>query len=98
MRLRQTVEFAEWFDGLSEYFKDLVRDRFDRIRFHDHFGDVKALGGGVFELRWKNGMRVYFGYIADDSGRSALMLLGGDKHGQNHDISKARAVLAREAP
>ncbi len=53
------------------------------------------LGDGLFELKWKNGLRVYFGYV-EMNGRAALVLLGGEKHGQNRDIAKARGILARE--
>jgi len=75
-----------------------VEDRLDRIRDHDHFGDSKPLGDGLFELRWKSGLRAYFGYVTDKDGNAVLMLLGGDKDGQSRDIGKARRILAREAP
>ncbi len=96
MKTPKVVEFDEWLNGLSSYLQALVEIRLKRIRDHNHFGDVKALGGGLFELRWKNGLRVYFGYVVMEDGQAALMFLGGDKNGQNRDIGKARALLARE--
>ncbi|MBI5629962.1 MAG: type II toxin-antitoxin system RelE/ParE family toxin [Elusimicrobia bacterium] len=96
MNIKATPEFREWLDSLSEYLRALVRDRLDRIRENEYFGTSKGLGQGLFELKWKSGLRVYFGYVIDADGRAVLMLLGGDKNGQNRDIRKARAILARE--
>lgn len=92
-----TAEFREWAASLSDHLRALVNDRLDRVRHDDHFGDAKCLGGGLFELRWKNGLRAYFGYAVDTQGRAILLLLGGDKDGQSRDIRKARDILAREA-
>lgn len=98
VRLRSTVEFSDWKAGLTPRLEAQVDDRLDRIREHDHFGDSKAPGDALFELRWKSGLRVYFGYVVDESGNAVLLLLGGDKDGQSRDIGKARRILAREAP
>ena len=96
MLVRATPEYREWFASLPEHLRLLVRDRLDRIREEDYFGDAKSLGDGLFELRWRNGTRVYFTHSRIESGRLAILLLGGDKHGQNRDIGKARNILARE--
>lgn len=96
MDIRATAEFREWLDNMPEHLRALVRDRLDRIRDSDHFGDAKNLGSGLFELRWKNGLRVYFAYIMGKDGKAILLLLGGDKDGQKRDIRKARTLLARE--
>ena len=96
MKTPKVVEFDEWLDGLSSYLQALVETRLRRIREHNHFGDVRSLGDGLFELRWRNGLRIYFGYVIMDDGKAVLILLGGDKNGQNRDIAKARALLVRE--
>jgi len=98
MEAKTTAEFDNWLDDLNPKTRALVDDRLDRLRHFDHFGDSHDLDDGLFELRWKSGMRVYFGYVAGDDGGAVLLLLGGDKHGQNRDIRKARSILAREAP
>jgi|CXWL01.1.fsa_nt_gi putative addiction module killer protein len=96
MNIRVTAEFHEWAGSLSDKLQALVNDRLDRIRYNDHLGDTKSLEGGLFELRWRNGVRVYFAYTVDKYGRAIFLLLGGDKDGQNRDIRKARNILARE--
>src|SRR5215471_19902942 len=53
------------------------------------------LGDGLAELRWKSGMRLYFSRITDRQGTAVLLILGGTKHGQEKDITKARVLLRR---
>jgi putative addiction module killer protein len=55
-----------------------------------NFGDCKALGDGVSELRvdWGPGYRVYYAM----TGRTCVLLLcGGDKRKQTADIKRAIA-------
>ena len=98
MDIHSTPEFDEWFHGLDDKNRAQVRDRFDRIREHSHFGDRKYLGGDLFELRWRNGRRLYYALIWEKDGSAVLLLLGGDKNGQSRDITRARKILEREAP
>lgn len=61
--------------------------RIDRLAA-GNFGDCKALGGGLFELRidWGPGYRVYYAL----AGRACVLLLcGGDKRKQSADIRRA---------
>jgi putative addiction module killer protein len=65
--------------------------RIDRLSL-GNFGDCKALGGGLFELRidWGPGYRVYYALI----GRACVLLLcGGDKRKQVSDIRRALEYL-----
>lgn len=48
----------------------------------------------VWELRWKNGRRVYFAHIPE---KKVLLLLGGNKNGQDKDIRKAKSLLKKYA-
>ncbi len=55
-----------------------------------NFGDCKPIAEGVWELRidWGPGYRVYY---AQAGTRLVLLLAGGDKRGQQADISTAIA-------
>ena len=58
-----------------------------------NFGDVRAIGGGVFELRidYGPGYRVYFIRI----GPVLVMLMcAGDKRTQESDIRRAQRMAA----
>jgi putative addiction module killer protein len=94
VEIRQTDVFADWISGL--------RDREARARIIVRLrrlslgnpGDVKAVGGGVSEMRvdYGPGYRVYF----TRRGASIVVLLcGGDKRSQARDITRA-VELARE--
>lgn len=89
--VRRTPAFDAWFAGL--------RDGATRIRFarrlekaqRGSLGDVKSVGGGVFEMRefFGPGWRLY--YVA--RGDTLIVLLGGgDKRTQVADIAAAKAL------
>src|SRR5690625_408418 len=92
--IRQTKVFADWLRELrDERTKARITARLQRLAF-GHFGDVRPVGEGVRELRihYGPGYRVYF----RQRGRSLVLLLcGGDKGSQQHDIARA-LELARQ--
>lgn len=57
-----------------------------------NFGDCKPVGDGVWELRidWGPGYRVYYAVVGDEI---VLLLCGGDKRKQAHDIRRAAGFL-----
>ena len=84
---------AEWLEDLADDRATAkIADRIDRLS-RGNFGDRKALGRGLFELRidWGPGYRVYYAMI----GRTCVVLLcGGDKRKQASDIQRAREYFA----
>ena len=54
-------------------------------------GEVKAVGGGVYEMKIElgPGYRLYFTRIGSSV---VLLLVGGDKSSQRMDIEKARRL------
>ena len=89
----QTEDGKEPFTRWRKNLKDKVTvarvdRRLDRVK-EGHYGDYKAVGEGVYELRFffGPGYRVYF---AEKSDTLVLLLCGGDKGSQNRDISAAQ--------
>lgn len=84
------IPFDEWFDSLSDDFQARVDARLDRVSL-GNFGDCKAVGGGVHELRFffGSGFRVYFGQVKN---RIVLLLCGGDKSTQTKDVKRAQIL------
>jgi putative addiction module killer protein len=84
--------FTRWLERLRDrQAVARITARLDRLAT-GNFGDHRALGGGIYELRvdWGAGYRVYFARI----GRVVLLLLcGGDKTSQQRDIERAKAYL-----
>lgn len=93
IEIRQTLTYATWFDRLRDAMaKTRILLRIRRLSL-GNFGDVKPVGEGVSELRVDHGpgYRVYF----VRRGQTVVVLLaGGDKKTQSHDIAKA-IVLAK---
>src|SRR6266567_304843 len=84
--------FGEWLAGLKDARTQAkIVARIDRLSV-GNFGDCKALGGGLFELRidWGPGYRVYYALV----GKACVLLLcGGDKRTQSSDIKRALLYL-----
>ena len=82
--------FLEWLEELDKKAQSIVITRVDRLNL-GNFGDCKQLKNaeGVWELRigYGPGYRVYFGKIG---AQIVILLVGGDKGSQAHDIIKAK--------
>ena len=94
IEVRKTSEFAVWLASLRDQnAKGRIVSRISRLE-HGNPGDVKAVGGGVSEMRidYGPGYRVYF---ASRGATLVILLCGGDKRTQDADIKKAKG-LAKE--
>lgn len=87
-------EFRDWFDEQTEKARVQIDDRLSKIQEEGYFGDHKPVGDDdvVWELKWKNGRRVYFTHIPE---MKILVLLGGNKNGQDKDIRKAESLCKK---
>src|SRR5580693_6357990 len=81
--------FGRWFEDLDATAAAKVTTAFARIE-QGNFSNVKGVGAGVFEYRidFGPGYRVYFG---KDGERLVIVLGGGTKKRQQHDIDAALA-------
>jgi len=87
------VPFEEWHDKLTTALQRAVDSRLTRLSV-GNFGDHKALGSGVYELRIMKGpgLRVYYGLRGDEV---VVLIGGGDKASQKKDIDKAKILWRR---
>ena len=92
-QLQSTDFFNAWLAQLDKSTKLQWLSRLDRVQF-GNFGDHKALGSNLFELRcfFGGGLRVYF---TVRHARVVLLIGGGNKSSQQHDIKAALALLAQ---
>jgi len=79
--------FRDWADSLDKTAAQAVAARINRL-MSGNFGDWKAVGDGVYELRiqYGAGYRVYFGR---DDRTMVILLNGGSKRSQAADIRQA---------
>lgn len=97
--LLQTAAFTDWLQDL----KDSVGRARVLLRLRametSHFGDAAAVGDGVSELRIHigPGYRIYY---ARQQQAVYLLLVGGTKSSQKHDIKQAKQLwkLVQAAP
>ena len=85
-----TEPFTRWRKRLKDKVTIARIDRrLERVS-EGNYGDYKAVGEGVYELRlfFGPGYRVYF---AEDGDQVVLLLCGGDKGSQSRDISAAQS-------
>jgi len=94
IEIHETDTFVHWMRRLKDrQARTRIAVRLQRLAF-GHFGDSRAIGNGVNELRFHfgPGYRVYF---AQRSDVLVILLCGGDKSSQARDMEKAKA-LAKE--
>ena len=92
VKIRQEPEFVDWLADLRPKERAQIVLRIAKIERENYFGDIKVLGAGLAELRWRNGRRVYFARTASNE---ITLLCGGNKNGQDKDVQKARKILSR---
>jgi len=88
----KTSEYQKWIQKQSEYDRVQIAVRLSRIELDGHFGIHKNLGDSLWELKWANGRRIYYAYIPE---ARILLLLGGNKNGQNKDIASAKKIYKK---
>ena len=90
--IETTRDFDKWLKKIRD---KRVLHRFD-VRFNriskGNFGDAKAVGANLFELRFffGSGYRIYYTVRKK---KIVLLLCGGDKSSQSNDIAKAKNLL-----
>lgn len=94
IEIRTTERFTDWFTTLRDVqTRSRIQARIDRAQL-GHLGDCRPVGEGVSEMRIHAGpgYRVYF---VQRGSTLIVLLAGGDKRTQSHDIATA-IELARQ--
>lgn len=90
--LNNRCYIQEWMDILFKKDKvnlALVNVRLMRLQ-NGNFGDHKSLHGGLYELRFDNGLRIYYTLANEEI---VVLFYGGGKKKQQANIEKARELL-----
>ena len=88
----KTREYQNWLEEETYKSRVQITDRLTKIQTEGYFGDHKPLVGDVWELKWINGRRLYYAYLAEIN---LVLLLGGNKNGQSKDITKAKKIFKK---
>jgi putative addiction module killer protein len=83
--------FDAWLASLARSLRTRMLSRLARVE-EGNFGDHRQISENLFELRcfFGGGLRVYF---TVRGGAVVLLLAGGDKDRQTHDIKTARQIM-----
>lgn len=83
--------FKTWLEKLKDKkTKDQILQRIDRILDDGNFGNFKCLEKNLFELKFQNGVRIYYTKVGSEI---ILLLCAGNKSKQSDDIEKAKKYL-----
>lgn len=88
IEIHKTKAFAKWLDGLHDLrARARVMARIERLAA-GNMGDIKPVGGGVWEMRidYGPGYRLYYVRRGNEI---VVLLAGGDKKSQTRDIKTA---------
>jgi putative addiction module killer protein len=85
----KTQEFNKWISKLNNSWVYQIEARLKLIKELGHFGNYRPLGSGLYELKWKNGLRVYYCFYGK---QIVFLLIGGFKDAQDADIKKAKKL------
>lgn len=88
-----TEEYDEWYDEQPKKDKLQIDSRLIKIQDEGYFGVTKDLEEDLYELKWVGGRRIYYAYLEEEN---ILLLLGGNKNGQDKDINRARKILSKK--
>lgn len=88
----KTREYQNWLEKETYKSQVQITDRLTKIQTEGYFGDHKPLVDDVWELKWVNGRRLYYAYLAEID---LILLLGGNKNGQSKDITKAKKIFKK---
>lgn len=88
----KTPEYQDWFEKETYKSQAQIADRLSKIKLNGYFGDHKFLTDAIWELKWVNGRRLYYAYLAEIN---IILLLGGNKNGQSKDITRAKKIFKK---
>ena len=86
----ETEEYKDWLDHEKLKSQRQVQNRILNIEEEGYFGFCKNLNKAIWELKFNDGRRVYYAHIPKSS---IILLLGGNKNGQDKDIKKASKIF-----
>jgi len=87
-----TLEYSDWFVNEPLKSQNQIASRLLKIESDAHFGDYKKIDDYIWELKWSNGRRIYFSFLPINN---IVLLLGGNKNGQDQDINKAKKIFRK---
>lgn len=90
----KTEDYLNWFKSQPLKIQAQIDGRLTRIQELGHYGHTKRLSSVLFEIKFNNGNRIYCTETVIN-GKTVVLILGGNKNGQDKDIKKAQKVAEK---
>ncbi len=88
-----TDEYDEWLENETLKSQLQIDKRLEKIKSEGHFGHINDnLGERLSELKFNDGRRIYYVIIPI---AKVILLLGGNKNGQDKAIKRAKSILRK---
>lgn len=87
----ETEEYSDWLKTQTLKSRRQILNRISKIENEGYFGHTKEVED-IWELKFNDGRRVYYVILSDSK---VILLLGGNKNGQDKDIKKASSILRK---
>jgi len=91
-QIYELPSYREWYENERPKSQAQVEERLRKIRDKGYFGHTKDLDNNLYELKFNDGRRIYYTIIPV---RQVILLLGGNKNGQDSDIKKAKNIIQK---
>lgn len=89
----ETEEYLNWFGSQTFKSASQIQNRITKIEQEGYFGNAKFLNSaGIWELKFNDGRRIYYVIVPK---YKVVLLLGGNKNGQDKDIRQASNILRK---
>jgi len=90
--IETTELYDAWFAEQTSKRQAQIEKRLLNVKEHEHFGHVRKLDSQLAEIKFNDGTRIYFA-VKFEPTKTVILLLGGNKNGQDKDIKKAKSLL-----
>lgn len=90
----KSKEYSDWYETQAAKVRAQIDSRLEKIRDFGHYGHMKKLSSVLFEIKFNNGNRIYYTEKVIN-GKTVILILGGNKNGQDKDIKKAQKIAEK---
>ncbi len=91
----ETAAFEEWEGSTSGTNLERVEAAKEKIENEGVITSAKSLDDGLYEKKWKSGLRLYFAVVKEKVETTLLILGSGKGKEQDKAIKEARKILGK---
>jgi putative component of toxin-antitoxin plasmid stabilization module len=90
----ETDAYRAWADAITGTDLEKAEAAIEKIENEGVITSAKSLEDGLYEKKWKSGLRLYFAVVKGEKGKNTLLVLGSGKGAaQNKAIKESRKLL-----